>query len=104
MGCSGDRTRFVVIKGKKTLVTLVALRSLSVSFLSGALAQLVERLNGIEKVSGSNPLCSTTLEKKSGGECLQPSRSLMGVPLRTSITGRPVGVWYSFFGSMPSDW
>ena len=25
----------------------------------GVLAQLVERLNGIEKVSGSNPLCST---------------------------------------------
>ena len=25
----------------------------------GALAQLVERLNGIEEVSGSNPLCST---------------------------------------------
>ena len=28
---------------------------------SGALAQLVERFNGIEEVSGSNPLCSTTL-------------------------------------------
>ena len=27
---------------------------------SGVLAQLVERLNGIEEVSGSNPLCSTT--------------------------------------------
>ena len=26
---------------------------------SGVLAQLVERLNGIEKVSGSNPLCSS---------------------------------------------
>ena len=26
---------------------------------NGVLAQLVERLNGIEKVSGSNPLCST---------------------------------------------
>ena len=25
---------------------------------NGVLAQLVERLNGIEKVSGSNPLCS----------------------------------------------
>ena len=25
----------------------------------GVLAQLVERLNGIEEVSGSNPLCST---------------------------------------------
>ena len=27
---------------------------------SGVLAQLVERLNGIEEVSGSSPLCSTT--------------------------------------------
>ena len=26
---------------------------------NGVLAQLVERLNGIEKVSGSNPLCSS---------------------------------------------
>lgn len=27
--------------------------------VKGVLAQLVERLNGIEEVSGSNPLCST---------------------------------------------
>jgi hypothetical protein len=27
---------------------------------TGALAQLVERFNGIEEVSGSTPLCSTT--------------------------------------------
>ncbi len=49
---------------KKTLVTIAAPRSLPVSFLRGALAQLVERLNGIEKVSGSNPLCSTTSEER----------------------------------------
>ena len=30
---------------------------------NGVLAQLVERLNGIEKVSGSNPLCSTRTKK-----------------------------------------
>ena len=30
-----------------------------VARLSGVLAQLVERLNGIEEVSGSNPLCSS---------------------------------------------
>jgi len=29
----------------------------------GALAQLVERFNGIEEVSGSNPLCSTTFKQ-----------------------------------------
>ncbi len=29
---------------------------------NGVLAQLVERLNGIEKVSGSNPLCSTSTD------------------------------------------
>ena len=29
---------------------------------NGVLAQLVERLNGIEEVSGSNPLCSTSLK------------------------------------------
>jgi hypothetical protein len=56
----------VVINEKKTLVTLVPLSSLSVPVLHGALAQLVERLNGIEKVSGSNPLCSTTLREVSG--------------------------------------
>jgi hypothetical protein len=33
----------------------------------GALAQLVERLNGIEKVSGSNPLCSTKPKEWFGG-------------------------------------
>jgi hypothetical protein len=27
--------------------------------ISGALAQLVERLHGMQEVSGSNPLCST---------------------------------------------
>ena len=27
--------------------------------VKGVLAQLVERFNGIEEVSGSNPLCST---------------------------------------------
>jgi hypothetical protein len=30
-----------------------------VFFNSGALAQLVERLHGMQEVSGSNPLCST---------------------------------------------
>ena len=29
---------------------------------SGVLAQLVERFNGIEEVSGSNPLCSTSTD------------------------------------------
>jgi hypothetical protein len=33
----------------------------------GLLAQLVERLNGIEEVSGSNPLGSTTLIPASAG-------------------------------------
>ena len=28
----------------------------------GVLAQLVERFNGIEEVSGSNPLCSTSTD------------------------------------------
>src|SRR5678815_472808 len=37
-------------------------------------------------------------------EIRQPRTSLSGVPLRTIITGRPVGVWYSLRGSMPSDW
>jgi hypothetical protein len=31
------------------------------SFSSGVLAQLVERLNGIEEVRGSNPLGSTSI-------------------------------------------
>ena len=34
----------------------------SFEFTTGVLAQLVERLNGIEEVRGSNPLGSTTLE------------------------------------------
>ena len=29
---------------------------------NGVLAQLVERFNGIEEVSGSNPLCSTSTD------------------------------------------
>ncbi len=33
----------------------------SFEFTTGVLAQLVERLNGIEEVRGSNPLGSTTL-------------------------------------------
>lgn len=66
----------MAIKEKKTLVTLVTPRSLSVSFLSGALAQLVERLNGIEKVSGSNPLCSTSFFVKLRVRCLQGLRSV----------------------------
>jgi hypothetical protein len=41
------------------LVTPLSLPYFARSKRRGALAQLVERLNGIEKVSGSNPLCST---------------------------------------------
>ena len=32
----------------------------NLKFLAGVLAQLVERLNGIEEVTGSNPVGSTT--------------------------------------------
>jgi hypothetical protein len=34
------------------------------SLLKGVLAQLVERLNGIEEVRGSNPLGSTTFNTR----------------------------------------
>ena len=33
---------------------------------SGALAQLVERLHGMQEVSGSTPLCSTSLRYRVG--------------------------------------
>ena len=33
------------------------------SFISGALAQLGARLNGIQEVVGSNPICSTIKHK-----------------------------------------
>ncbi len=46
---------------------------------NGLLAQLVERLNGIEEVSGSNPLGSTTLAP--------PSQSDGGF-----LAGGPLGV------------
>ena len=35
-----------------------------ISHVRGALAQLVARLNGIQKVRGSTPLCSTKLQSK----------------------------------------
>ena len=35
----------------------------------GVLAQLVERLNGIEEVRGSNPLGSTPFDSKLGSDC-----------------------------------
>ena len=41
--------------------------NLSRSETYGVLAQLVERLNGIEEVRGSNPLGSTTLKHLGGG-------------------------------------
>jgi hypothetical protein len=37
--------------------------------LAGVLAQLVERLNGIEEVRGSNPLGSTSFCFQLGGDC-----------------------------------
>jgi hypothetical protein len=36
------------------------IRNLESKILAGVLAQLVERLNGIEEVTGSNPVGSTT--------------------------------------------
>lgn len=46
----------------------VAIRNLkfTLSRLGGVLAQLVERLNGIEEVRGSNPLGSTFIARWSG--------------------------------------
>ena len=37
--------------------------------LAGVLAQLVERLNGIEEVTGSNPVGSIPFCFQSGGDC-----------------------------------
>jgi hypothetical protein len=42
------------------MLILPAPQQRGAGLVSGVLAQLVERLNGIEEVSGSNPLCSTT--------------------------------------------
>ena len=44
-----------------------ASENLKSDFVSGVLAQLVERLNGIEEVRGSNPLGSS-LRSQRGGE------------------------------------
>ena len=44
---------FLLANHRGCLYTLPVLRD------NGVLAQLVERLNGIEEVSGSNPLCSS---------------------------------------------
>ena len=50
------------------LLTEVSARDIISSLLTkaayGALAQLVARLNGIQKVRGSTPLCSTTIRLK----------------------------------------
>ena len=45
----------------------------------GVLAQLVERLNGIEKVSGSNPICSIKKAPISGAFFMEQFRGFFWV-------------------------
>ena len=47
------------------MVLTIAGYILNFKSLDGVVAQLVERLNGIQEVRGSNPLGSTTIQKKS---------------------------------------
>ena len=58
----------------------------------GVLAQLVERLNGIEEVRGSNPLGSTSLTYSQLGEAPPEPASRITLPYKFTLAvknGRP---------------
>jgi hypothetical protein len=73
--------------------------------IHGALAQLVERLRGTQKVAGSIPVCSTPLRRMVEAEETQPwvwRLSLNKRPIPVSFNGRTRGFEPLYVGSIPS--
>ena len=76
----------------------------------GALAQLVERLVRNEEVSGSNPLCSTSLQRFLGtlgnGDarfCLFYGQLVLNVPADFSSTGKRRRLFFATKGKAQSE-
>ena len=53
--------------------------------LDGVVAQLVERLNGIQEVRGSNPLGSTILAKAESWAFLKPRRKYRSISIKPDL-------------------
>ena len=58
-----------LIAGSQTTGCNLQSRTYNLKFFAGVLAQLVERLNGIEEVTGSNPVGSTVFLPGADSRC-----------------------------------